>query len=134
MTAVPCPHCEVTCAGPQGLASHIRSMHRDATTAATAPKPPTGGEAPPEPAAGQLVWEDPPKRGRPATTIPAVLKLIPTLRSNPGRWARLHTFKGATSAGTLRKRITELPDVADIEFSSHKVGTGSALYGRYTGK
>ena len=126
MTAVRCPHCEKMCGGPQGLAAHIRSMHPGATAG--------GHEAPPETARNGLVWEEPPTRGRTATTIPAVLALIPELRRNPNRWARLYTFKGATSAGSLKKKLNELDDLTDIEFSANRTGTGSALYGRYTGE
>lgn len=130
MTAIRCQHCDKMCGGPQGLSAHVRSMH---------PEVLRDREAPPEPATpaarpGGLVWEEPPPRGRTATVVPAILALVPELRANPGRWARLYTFKGATSAGGLKKKLIDRDDVADIEFSANKTGTGSALFGRYTGE
>lgn len=136
MTAVKCPHCTLTCAGPQGLASHIRSMHPDIWRAradgATSPgeAPPAASPSPP-PASHGLVWEDPPKLGRHATAIPEVLALLGQLRDRPGEWARLRIYEAATSASALAGKLRKRADCEDIEFRTAKHGSkGSALYGR----
>lgn len=128
MTVVPCPHCDRTCAGPQGLSAHIRSMHPD--------KVGKSGHEAPEPGnaatnGNGLVWEEPPKRGRRSEIVPAIVALIPELRRNPAKWARLYTWKGKSSAQGAKKVLAAREDLEDIEFSANVIDGGSALYGRY---
>lgn len=129
MTAVKCPHCTLTCAGPQGLASHIRSMHPDVARAA-ALLDEQRADAPPAPPAAGLVWEDPPALGRTASMVPEVLAVAAQLRARPGQWARLRTFTGKTTASTLAGRLRKRPDSADLEFRGSRTASGSALFGR----
>lgn len=135
MTAVPCPHCERSCGGPAGLAAHIRSMHpevirerekqleRDLHEAL----PETGGGA----ASNGIVWEDPPCSR--SGVVEIIVALVPELRRNPGRWARLHVWPNKTGANTNQSKLRRDERVVDIEFvarSDAKAGS-SALYGRY---
>lgn len=125
MTVVPCPHCDRSCAGPAGLASHIRSMHPEVLR-----EDPTR-EPPPDTNSGGLVWEDPPARGRDASLIPELVALIPRLKERPGSWARLRTYKSATGAGGAKAKAKDAPELAHLEFRASRVDGGSALYGRY---
>lgn len=129
MTVIRCPHCDRTCAGPAGLASHIRSMHPDQLT--------PGREAPPAPPPGNgLVWEDPPAtNGRHNKWLPLIADTLPELRRHPGAWARLFTWRDRKSAQAAKTSLAKRPEVADIEFAARALPDGtSALYGRYTGE
>jgi len=111
------------------------------------PDPDPAAPAPPPPAARGRVgrdaladtdfaWEDPPPRGVGGRNVALVADLIPELRRNPGRWARLCIFqtdKGANSAKTSLAKVTQF---SDIEFAarSNPADKTSTLYGRYTGE
>lgn len=125
MTAVECPHCDRLCGGPQGLAAHIRSMHPAALAA---------HEAPPAAPATGLVWEDPPVANGRTPVEKLIEPLIPELRRNPGKWARLRDFPIKSSAASAKGRLAKMPHLADIQFAARITPTGSALYGRYTGE
>ena len=131
------------CGGPAGLASHVRSMHRnefDEEVAAAEAR--NGREVPPaaQPAANGLVWEDPAPRGKRNQAIETITALIPELRRNPNKWARLYTWPNHSSAGSTRSILTKMPGLDDIEFAgrvtgrSNGTGGTSALYGRFTGE
>lgn len=128
-TAVDCPHCPVQCAGPAGLASHVRSMHPEHARAG-------GREAPPgspvTPASNGLVWEDPPApRSQASSAIQAILLAAPQLRRNPGRWAKLRSFKSSSGASSSKNGASKRAELVDIELVARKMPGGSALFGRY---
>lgn len=123
MTAVPCPHCDRSCAGPAGLASHIRSLHPDQRGTVLTK---TAG----------LVWEDPPphRPGRTSRTVTAILDALPALQSRPGEWARVCVYPSKSSAGTARSLCRKRPEFAGLEFASTSTGgPGSRLYARWIG-
>ena len=81
-----------------------------------------------------IQWEDPTpirRRGRSPFLTAAVLD---ALRSNPGRWAKVHTIKAGSSIGTnWRRRFG--PE--GFEFTQRRLtddGDSSAIYARYVGK
>jgi hypothetical protein len=71
-----------------------------------------------------LSWEDPPdavKPGRPSRFLP----MVEELRLNPGRWARLATYRVSVgSAPTRAKQLSR--QFPDCEF----VSRGGSVYGR----
>lgn len=115
MTATICKHCGRGCAGPQGLASHLRSMHPETLPGWIAPK-------------SELVWEDPPARGRPLLAD-EVRSDVEELRRNPGRWAKVRTYPAPSSAAACRPCL--IAAYPDIEWrASRTADGGSAIYGR----
>lgn len=80
-----------------------------------------------------LVWEDPPPRGGGNTQVFVIVALVPELRRNPGKWARLYTWKNLTGANSMQTKLRALPELSDCEFigRSNKAAGTSALYGRY---
>lgn len=130
-----CPICHRSCAAAAGLASHMRAMHRDewrrqleaeaAQPSATRPSVP-----PPSPSSNGVRWEDPPvpTNGRNATHR-IVEAVVPELKRNEGRWARLLDFKGPTSASGHATGLKKA--FPDIEIIGRKVGSGSAIFARY---
>ena len=88
---------------------------------------PTAPTAPPK---NGIVWEEPPPRGRRSSIANEIAAPVPQLRENPGKWARLYTWTGKSSAGGMRKALAARADLVDIEWSANVVGKGSALYGR----
>jgi len=137
MTAVPCPHCDKTCAGPAGLASHIRSLHPEVVREREQQlERDLSREAPPEPAtpaSNGIVWEDPPSKGGRSKIVDDIIKLIPELRRNPGQWARLHTWTNTSGANGAQTALKKREDLSDIEFvaRSSTKDKASSLYGRY---
>jgi hypothetical protein len=94
-----------------------------------------GHEAPPAtPIANGLVWEEPPPRSKRQGAIEAIVQLIPELRRNPKRWARLYTWRNKTSASTIASALRKMEELGDIEFRATVVDGTGALYGRYTGE
>lgn len=74
-----------------------------------------------------FVWEDP-NIGN--ATHGEVAKLLPELRRNPGKWARLLIYKSATGAGTSATKLKER--FTDIEFTTRRLPeSGSAVYARF---
>lgn len=137
-TSLRCKFCDRLCGNPQGLAAHVRSMHPAEFEAEVAAAR-AGHEAPPAPpTANGLVWEDPPpKRQRGAEVYDEILAFLPQLRRNPGRWARLYTWKNPSAASPVKQRLetNHAEAVADIEFVARRTGKElSALYGRFTGE
>lgn len=134
MTVVRCPHCDRSCAGPAGLASHIRSMHLDEYAQAVAQR----DEAPPatQPPANGFVWEEPPEVStRRNKWLPLIGAALPELRRNPKKWARLYTWRDRKSAQAAKTSLAKRPEVTDIEFAARVLpDETSALYGRYTGE
>lgn len=125
MTAVRCPHCNRSCAGPAGLASHIRSMHPEQIEDTPPLSPPTPRV--------ELLWEDPPPRARDPWALALINPVLLELRANPNRWARLYTWRDAKRATAAKAQLAKRPEVADIEFSARSLPDGtSALYGRTT--
>ncbi len=94
----------------------------------------TCNSGPPTPA---IVWEDPPA-GRLGARLPMLdTDQLALLRANPGRWAKVKTFPGKSSASSyvqqLRTGKRALGDDAtatDFEFAGRRAGAGSALYVR----
>ena len=78
-----------------------------------------------------IVWEEPPRGGRVRWG-----DVLVELTHHPGRWARLATYTGETSAYKVAQRLRRddsLPP-GRWEFVGRKVdGGGSRLYGRYLG-
>ena len=93
---------------------------------------------PATPTVNGLVWEDPPPRGRANSTLATIITLIPELRRNPGKWARLYTWSNASGANSAQGKLRKNEDVSDIEFVARSTKTStkatSTLYGRYTGE
>lgn len=88
----------------------------------------------------QFTFEDPPPlpRGRDARLreqrIAAVLM---QLRDHPGRWARVYTWPGATTAHKHRQRLATMHGYqfkVRRETYAPKAGGGSVLYARYVGQ
>lgn len=88
------------------------------------PTPPPSGNT-------DLVWEDPPRgRARAASFAADFMPLVVQLRRRPATWARLHTYRGATTAGGTIRRFRET--FPDCEFRGARLPEGgSAIYGRY---
>lgn len=77
-----------------------------------------------------LVWEDPPESetGR-KPIVKQAAPLVEALREEPGRWARIATWDGHSSAASAAKRLREAYD--DIEWVARKTDDGSTLWGRF---
>lgn len=134
MTVVRCKFCDRTCAGPAGLASHLRSMHANESADERADElehaarvaglhvVPRDGEGPPG-----FEWVDtlPPRRRR--SLASDLEPMVAELRANPGRWAKLATTNKA-SAGSTRTRLATL--YADCEFAVRRNGITATIYGR----
>ena len=102
------------------------------SSATRAPAKPV--KPPPVASSNGLVWEDPPSARR-SSQFAEILDLIPQLRRNPGKWARLYTWRNKSGANGVQTRLRKMPELADCEFVARTVdGTKSALYGRYTGE
>jgi hypothetical protein len=129
MTSVRCPHCQKVIASPAMLEAHIRDKHPAEVPAVKV------DEAPPAASTNGLVWEEPPiARTKTAAEIAAITELVPELRRNPKRWARLYTWKTKQRASTIKTHLN-VEALADIEFTARSMPDGtSALYGRFTGE
>jgi hypothetical protein len=79
----------------------------------------------------EMVWEDPPPERRGSAAV--IAEQLPYLRNDPqGRWCRLYTYRGNSSAkgAAARFRVEE----PDYQFEGRVIaGGGSKLYGRYMG-
>lgn len=123
MTAIPCPHCDRSCAGPAGLSSHIRSLHPEHHSKA-------------EDKTVGIVWETPPPRrpGRTSRTIDTILEALPALQGRPGEWARVAVYSSKSSAGSARTACQKKDEFNGLEFRASQVGgPGSRLYARWIG-
>ena len=82
-----------------------------------------------------VVWEQP-SPGRPRARIDWESHLLPLMK-NPGRWARVASFVGETSAYKVAQRLRADDRFPGTEWEfvarRHDDG-GSRLYARYTGK
>ena len=135
-TTVICKFCDRRCGNNAGLAAHVRAMHPEEWEREIAEaEARSNGEAPPAPPTSNgLVWEDPPARSKKQGAIDAIVALIPELRRNPNKWARLYTWRNKTSAATIATTLRKMEDLADIEFRSSVADGTGALHGRYTGE
>src|SRR5437763_9196585 len=83
-----------------------------------------------------VVWEQPPPAapGRARIDWPSHLEPLTT---HPGRWARIASFRGETSAYKVAQRLRADPRFSsdNWEFAArrHRDG-GSRLFARYTGR
>lgn len=118
MTAVVCKQCDPPrqISSPQGLASHIRSMHPAALSA----PPPSNG----------VRWEDPPPpQSGPRAAMAELARVVVELKRHPGRWARVRDFKSRSGAGSTRQRVRK--EHPDCEWQARAMPEGSALFGRF---
>lgn len=122
-----CPDCEKEFSRAKTLAMHRKHTHGNpplrAAEATTESRRPTSKSV------AELVWEEPPRPGRPDTAS-VVRPLIQQLRQQPGKWARLMTYKSKSSASTQAGNLRRIDEFADIEFKGSKVDGGSALYAK----
>lgn len=81
-----------------------------------------------------LVWEEPPPsaHGGRRNVVERLAPRLAELEDNPGRWARLDSFAGPSSANTAAGKLRKAKG-KDWEFKSAREGDGSKLYGRYVG-
>lgn len=132
MTTLTCPHCRRLCAGPQGLAAHIRSMHADETSTPARPATEPGGGG--ASSRNGLVWEEPPpiRMGRSSEALTTIIATVPQLRDRPGSWARVYTWPVKNGAAAMKSRLAKHPlaGLAGIEFTARAMPPGSALYAR----
>lgn len=138
-TTVICKFCDRRCGNSAGLAAHVKSMHPDEWAAeVAAAEARDHGEAPPvTPVSNGLVWEEPPPKRR-DSAYTAIVALVPELRRNPGRWARLYTWSTSSGANSAQAKLRKDENLTDIEFVARSTKSDarstSALYGRYTGE
>lgn len=71
----------------------------------------------------EMTWEEPPPSGRAKRR--KCEQWVAALRENPERWARLRTYKNASSVSASRHRLLTL--YPDCEF----IQRGLVLYGRH---
>jgi len=76
----------------------------------------------------KIIWENPPKPNVGRRSI--IDMALPTLKKNPGRWAKLATYKHASSASsTARTWKKRFAATNSLEI----VSRGGSIYVRYNG-
>lgn len=121
-----CPECEKEFSRAQALAMHRKHHHGIQPMGGRGAAVDAGHKSK---TVAELVWEDPPRPGRPDTAS-IVRPLIRELRQQPGKWPRLMTYKSKSSASTQAGNLRRLNEFADIEFKGSKIEGGSALYAK----
>lgn len=104
---------------------------------AVAPEPDT----PPQSTGVEIVWEDPPGRGATLTPRRAPWQtdeILATIKSRPGKWARIWKYDKKGSAGSAAARINRKPFTLGpgwkASASVDKQAGGSWLYLRWDGE
>ena len=82
---------------------------------------------------GLLAQEEPPATTRADSMTAKVLALVPELRGHLGDWYRIAEFTGASTAGTVAKKLREAhPGKIEARPVRPEAG-GSVLYARWVG-
>jgi hypothetical protein len=89
--------------------------------------------------ASVIAWEEPPLVVRGPNRTPWWGAILPELRANKGRWAKLLIFpkqsQAATRVGAYRRALQNKTAPRGYEFVARRLPDGrGAVYGRYVGK